>query len=72
MVKTARNVAPSISVDSDEPLVDWSKTVAETVLRVQQLQVEVLASWQQSMAAFNQELWDEWVAHWGGGVPIEP
>lgn len=40
-------------------------------MQVQRMQLDALTSWQRSITAMNQELLDEWVAHWAGGVPIE-
>ncbi len=31
---------------------------------------QALALWQQSVLAMQQEWWDEWVAHWAGGIPL--
>jgi hypothetical protein len=39
-------------------------------LAAQRLQLEVLLAWQQSIAAFQHELWDQWVCRWAGGAPI--
>ena len=48
-----------------------SMAVFEGLMQAQRVQLEALNSWQQSMAAINKELWDEWVCHWGGGAPID-
>ena len=48
-----------------------SMAVVDGLMQVQRLQLEALNTWQQSMAEINQELWDEWVCHWGGGAPID-
>jgi hypothetical protein len=45
-----------------------SAAVFESLVQAQR---EALTSWQQSMAAINKELLDEWVCHWGGGAPID-
>ena len=54
-----------------QPMVDWAATIAESQMQVQRMQLDALTSWQRSITAMNQELLDEWVAHWAGGVPIE-
>jgi len=41
------------------------------VFRAQQLQLEAMAALQNSLAAIQRELWDEWISHWAGGVPID-
>ncbi len=43
---------------------------AAALLQVQLMQIEALVSWQRSLLAANQELWDQWAARFGGGVPI--
>jgi len=48
-----------------------SMAILESLLQAQRVQLEALNSCQESMAAINQELWDEWVCHWGGGAPID-
>jgi hypothetical protein len=46
-------------------------SVGETLLRLQRLQVETALAWIQAAVGMQQELWDEWVSHWGGGVPLD-
>jgi len=48
-----------------------SAAIFESLMQARRVQLEALNSWQQSIAAINQELWDEWVCHWGGGAPID-
>ena len=40
-------------------------------LQVQQQQMDTLLAWQRSMADMQQDLWDQWICHWGGGVPLD-
>ena len=42
-----------------------------SVLQAQQIQLQMLTAWQRPFAAVNQELWDQWVVRFGGGVPID-
>lgn len=44
---------------------------ADAFFGVQRAQWEALVAWQQSVAAAQQELWDEWVSRWAGGVPLD-
>ena len=53
------------------PVFDWPTAFAESLVQGQRVQLEALISWQQSVAAFHQELWDAWVSRWAGGVPID-
>ena len=46
-------------------------SVGETLLRLQRLQFETALAWIQAAVGMQQELWDEWVSHWGGGVPLD-
>jgi hypothetical protein len=43
----------------------------ESWLRMQQQQLDTLMAWQRSLADMQQDLWDQWVSHWGGGVPLD-
>jgi hypothetical protein len=54
-----------------QPAFVASMAALDGLMRTQHAQLEALATWQHSIAAINQELWDEWVCHWGGGVPID-
>lgn len=40
-------------------------------LEVQRLQWEALHSWQQSLATFNKDVWEQWTVRYAGGVPID-
>ena len=50
-----------------EEFVAWNQGWLQT----QALPWQMWLNWQGSLASIQQELWDEWVCHWGGGVPID-
>ncbi|MBT2336830.1 hypothetical protein J7E49_23360 [Variovorax paradoxus] len=52
-------------------MLDWQAACSTSVLQAQQMQWEMLAAWQQSAKAVQQELWDQWTSHFGGGVPLD-
>ena len=54
-----------------QPLLDWQAAWVEGLLQAQSLQFQMLGTWQRPFAAVHQELWDQWVAHFGGGVPLD-
>jgi hypothetical protein len=56
---------------SFQPVLDWQTTMIEGLMRTQQIQLQMLTAWQRPFAAVNQELWDQWVVRFGGGVPID-
>ena len=64
-------VAATTRQEDSVPAFEASTLIFENLMQAQRVQLEALNSWQQSMAAFTQEVWDEWVCHWGGGVPID-
>lgn len=66
------NITPTTQ-DGFQPLFDLSiaSRFVDAVLDAQRLQYEAVLAWQQSVAAFQKELWDEWVCRWAGGVPID-
>lgn len=45
--------------------------LAAAIFRSQQLQLQALAAWQESIVALQRELWDEWTCRWAGGIPID-
>ena len=45
--------------------------IAQSLIQAQRIQLEGLLSWQRSIVALQQEMWDGWVCRWGGGVPID-
>jgi hypothetical protein len=53
-----------------QPMFDVS-ALLQGLLQAQQSQLDALLAWQHAFVSVNQELWDEWVCRWGGGVPID-
>jgi hypothetical protein len=61
-----------------QPDVFWAAQFFEGFLRVQRLQLEtfeaqcaIVRRAQAQATAATGELWDQWIAHWGGGVPMD-
>ncbi|MEO5695742.1 MAG: hypothetical protein ABIQ60_01250 [Burkholderiaceae bacterium] len=50
---------------------EWPIALGQNLLEMQRLHWIAVASWQSSLTAVQQELWDQWISHWGGGVPID-
>ena len=71
MASSTHNSAATPGFDTFGPTSDASLAIFEGLMQAQRVQLEALNSWQQSMAAITQEVWDEWVCHWGGGAPID-
>jgi hypothetical protein len=68
--KTHAPAAP-LFTDAFQPGTDWWSALAQAVMQAQRVQLEAFEAWQRSFAATQQELWDEWIAHWAGGAPID-
>jgi hypothetical protein len=49
----------------------WMRSFADFLVLMQQAQLDIVLTWQQSLAAIQQEVWDEWVSRWAGGVPLD-
>lgn len=45
--------------------------MVEAMLQAQTEQWQWMFTWQRSVAEWQQDLLDQWVSHWGGGVPID-
>jgi hypothetical protein len=68
------STVPPLATTPTESLVTmlaWPATLAETLCQTQRAQFEAIATWQQAMTGFSRQLWDDWVAHWAGGVPLD-
>jgi hypothetical protein len=50
---------------------DWHAALADACVQAQHSQYQVFAAWAKALAAVNQELWDQWVCRFGGGVPLD-
>jgi hypothetical protein len=53
------------------PIALWSTTWVQSCLQVQQLQWNALTAWQQSLATFGKDFWEQWACRYTGGVPID-
>ena len=56
---------------SFQPMLDLQNAILQGLVQAQQAQLQMLTVWQQPFAAVNQELWDQWISRFGGGVPID-
>ncbi|RZL92730.1 MAG: hypothetical protein EOP82_09340 [Variovorax sp.] len=68
------NDAPPSSPLRDEYLLsalDWQRAFVDSLTQAQRNQYQMLAAWQKSLCAVNQDLWDQWVCRFGGGVPLD-
>jgi hypothetical protein len=68
----------AIPQDMLQPAAYWSAQCIEGFARAQKLQFEALEvqsaivkRTQVQAAAMARELWDQWIARWGGGVRID-
>jgi hypothetical protein len=72
MNATARQNASSSAADINlQPLLDLFTTWTQNLFALQRAQIDAVGSWQASITAMHQELWDEWVSRWAGGVPLD-
>lgn len=54
-----------------QAMMDWTNAMTRMYLESQRVPMQAFLAWQQSMAATQQELWDEWTCRFAGGVPID-
>jgi hypothetical protein len=71
MSDSTRRGAPRTPGDGPPLVADWTSTLFATATQAQRLQFEALLGWQAALAALHQEIWDEWVCHFAGGMPID-
>ncbi|CAG1018791.1 hypothetical protein BURC_03605 [Burkholderiaceae bacterium] len=69
----ASTAFPPLTLDPTlfKPAFDLSNTFTQSLLQAQRMQLDAFVAWQQALTAMGQELWDEWVCHCAGGVPID-
>jgi hypothetical protein len=73
MAPTPRKATPETVSLPPPAALDFSaaNTVFESWLRMQRQQLDTMIAWQRSMTDMQQDLWDRWVSHWAGGVPLD-
>ena len=68
---TTSPFASSVPEPMLQPALAFQQAFFTGVLQLQQLQLQMMSAWQQPFSTASQEMWDVWVAHFGGGVPID-
>ena len=63
--------SPLMRDDYLAPVLDWQRVFFNTWMEGQRNQFQMFSAWTEAFRAVNQELWDEWVCRFGGGVPID-
>ncbi|WPG40888.1 hypothetical protein [Variovorax sp. EBFNA2] len=63
--------APFLVDDYLRSVGDWQKAVTESMLHAQRVQWGMLAAWQRAIGAVQEDLRDQWVCRFGGGVPLD-
>jgi hypothetical protein len=66
-----RTAPPALATSAGTEASAGSTSFASALLEAQRVQIEAFFSWQRALAAINDELWDEWICRWAGGVPID-
>ncbi len=56
---------------AERPAPDLPTAFLDPFLAAQRLQWDALISWQRSLAAFQKDLWDQWVCRYAGGAPFD-
>jgi predicted Abi (CAAX) family protease len=64
--RTPPNAAHPAAVSGEQPTCP-----VNPFLEVQRAQWEAFLSWQQSLATFNRDLWEQWAVRYAGGLPID-
>ena len=64
-------LAPTDSEEGLQAAMDWSTSLARTLIDSQRVVWETVFAVQKAMFDVQQELWDEWAARFAGGVPID-
>lgn len=69
--RTHRTSATSANAEPHDDIV----SLADPFIAAQRAQceafMEAFLAWQQSLVAFNKDLWEQWAVRYGGGLPID-
>jgi hypothetical protein len=49
----------------------WQSALVRFLMQAQRNQYQVLAAWEKTVGTVNQDLWDQWVCRYAGGVPLD-
>lgn len=71
MPMTVVDTEPAVRDGYLQSMLDWQSLYAENLLQAQRYQSAWMCGCFTSVLAFNQECWDQWVARYGGGVPLD-
>ena len=71
MAQPTRSTVPRPGTEGIDLTGDWSAGLTRSILQAQRLQWEALLAWQQSLATFGLDLWEQWACRYAGGVPID-
>jgi hypothetical protein len=63
----ATSIAPAAAAAPFIPTAWW----AAAVMDANRLQWNAFLTWQQSLAAFQKDLWEQWAVRYTGGCPID-
>ncbi|MDM0070090.1 hypothetical protein [Variovorax sp. J31P207] len=68
---TSPHLASSAPDPVMQPVLAFQQAFFTGLLQLQQMQLQMMTAWQRPFSTASQEVWDVWVAHYGGGVPID-
>jgi hypothetical protein len=69
MTSTRNNPVNATRPGAESPEAPLS--VTNPVFEAQRAQWQALLSWQQSLATFNKDFWEQWAVRYAGGMPID-
>jgi hypothetical protein len=70
-ITTLRTTAPSTPQRAVPTPADWSNPLLGTLVEAQFAQWNAMMAWQQTIATFNRDVWEQWACRYAGGVPID-
>ncbi len=71
MTERTRSGDSARGLDAAGPRPDDAAALIAAMFAAQRLQWETMSAWQQSLLAFNRDLWEQWASRYGGGIPID-
>ena len=62
---------PDASTGPPTPVTQWAWLLFQPLLDAQRLQWDAYLGWQQAVATFHKDFWEQWAVRYGGGIPID-
>ena len=68
---STRNISAEAARRSPAGSPDGPTSLVDAFFEAQRAQWDALLSWQQSLATYGKDCWEQWAVRYAGGMPID-